>query len=169
MAGASLEKDWNSSRKEPADDDVHRADRRRPRRQAAMAPVQGARQRASHDLPHHGPGAGAVPDLLRAITKGDLVVEVLLSMLGGLADRSEQAAADRTPIRVVVGADPVAFAEAFFGNYSHGRWINRERDRSVSAVEREVIKEIERGFNKERGRLVKAVERAQAQEGATRS
>jgi hypothetical protein len=97
------------------------------------------------------------------------VVEVLLSMLGGLADRSEQAAADRTPIRVVVGADPVAFAEAFFGNYSDGRWINRERDRSVSAVERAIHNEIARGINTERGRLVKAVERAQAPDGATRS
>jgi DNA-binding ferritin-like protein (Dps family) len=103
------------------------------------------------------------------ITKGDVVVDVLMSMFGDLADLFEQAAADSTPIRVVVGEDPVAFAEAFFGNYSDGQWINRERDRSVSAVEREVIKEIERGINKERGRLVKAVERAEAKEGATRS
>jgi hypothetical protein len=63
----------------------------------------------------------------------------------------------------------VAFAETFFGNYSDGQWINRERDRSVSAIEREFYREVERGFNKERGRLVKAVERAEAQEGATRS
>ena len=104
-----------------------------------------------------------------AITKGDVPVDVLMSMLGDLADRFEQAAADSTPIRVVVGEDPVAFAEAFFRNYSDGRWINRERDRSVSAIEREVSKEIQRGFNKERGRLVKAVERAEAHDGATRS
>jgi DNA-binding ferritin-like protein (Dps family) len=104
-----------------------------------------------------------------AITKGDVPMDVLMSMLGDLADLFEQAAADRTPIRVVVGEDPVAFAETFFGNYSDGQWINRERDRSVSAIEREISKEIERGFNNERGRLVKAVERAEAQEGATRS
>ena len=104
-----------------------------------------------------------------AITKGDVPMDVLMSMLGDLADLFEQAAADRAPIRAVVGEDPVQFAETFFGNYSDGQWINRERDRSVSAIEREIIKEIERGFNKERGRLVKAVERAEARDGATRS
>ena len=104
-----------------------------------------------------------------AITKGDVPMDVLMSMLGDLADLFEQAAADRAPIRAVVGDDPVAFAETFFGNSSDGQWINRERDRSVSAIEREFYKEIERGFNNERGRLVKAVERAEAQEGATRS
>src|SRR5215204_4340767 len=70
MAGASLENDWNSSRKETDDDDLHREDRRRPRRQAAMATVQGARQSASHDLPHDGQGAGAVPDVLRGDHEG---------------------------------------------------------------------------------------------------
>jgi DNA-binding ferritin-like protein (Dps family) len=104
-----------------------------------------------------------------AITKGDVPMDVLMSMLGDLADLFEQAAADRTPIRAVVGEDPVEFAETFFGNYSDGQWINRERDRSVSAIEREFYKEIERGINNERGRLVKAVERAEAQDGATRS
>ena len=104
-----------------------------------------------------------------AITKGDVPTDVLMAMLGDLADLFEQAAADRTAIRAVVGEDPVAFAETFFGNYSDGQWINRERDRSVSAIEREFYKEVERGINKERGRLVKAIERAEAQEGATRS
>src|SRR5215216_7036362 len=70
MAGASSHNDWNSSRKETADDDVHREDRRRPWRQAAMATVQGARQGASHDLPHDGQGAGAVPDVLRGDHQG---------------------------------------------------------------------------------------------------
>src|SRR5215211_3075304 len=104
-----------------------------------------------------------------AITKGDVPMDVLMSMLGDLADLFEQAAADRTPIRAVVGEDPVEFAETFFRNYSDGQWINRERDRSVSAIEREIHKEIGRGINNERGRLVKAVERAEAQDGATRS
>jgi DNA-binding ferritin-like protein (Dps family) len=92
-----------------------------------------------------------------------------MSMLEDLADLFEQAAADGTPIRAVVGEDPVEFAETFFGNYSDGQWISRERDRSVTAIEREIHKEIGRGINKERGRLVKAVERAEAQDGGTRS
>jgi DNA-binding ferritin-like protein (Dps family) len=104
-----------------------------------------------------------------AIIKGDVPMDVLMSMLGDLADLFEQAAADRTPIRTVVGQDPVEFAETFFRNYSDGQWINRERDRSVSAIEREFYREIGRGVNNERGRLVKAVERAEAQDGATRS
>ena len=56
-----------------------------------------------------------------AITKGDVPTDVLMSMLGDLADLFEQAAADRTPIRAVVGEDPVEFAETFFGNYSDGQ------------------------------------------------
>jgi DNA-binding ferritin-like protein (Dps family) len=104
-----------------------------------------------------------------AITKGDVPTDVLMSMLGDLADLFEQAAADRTPIRAVVGEDPVEFAETFFRNYSDGQWINRERDQSVSAIEREIHKETERGINKERGRLVKAIARAEAQDEATRS
>jgi DNA-binding ferritin-like protein (Dps family) len=103
------------------------------------------------------------------ITVGDVPMDVVMSMLGDLADLFEQAAADRAAVRAVVGEDPVEFAETFFRNYSDGRWINRERDRSVSAVEREFHKEVERGINKERGRLVKAIERAEAQDGGTRS
>jgi DNA-binding ferritin-like protein (Dps family) len=104
-----------------------------------------------------------------AITKGDVPMDVVMSMLGDLADLFEQAAADRTPIRAVVGEDPVEFAETFFRNYSDGQWINKEPERLVSAIEREFYKEIGRGINKERGRLVKAIERAEAQDGGTRS
>ena len=128
-----------------------------------------ARVKRFHDLPHDGRGAGAVPDVLRGDHEGDLPMDVLMSMLGDLADLFQQAAADQNPDRAVVGEDPVEFAETFFRNYSDSQWINRERDRSVSAIEREISKEIQRGFNKEQGRLVKAIERAEAQDGATRS
>ena len=67
-----------------------------------------------------------------AITKGD----TLLSMLEDLADLFEQSAASGTPIRAVVGDDPVEFAEAFLQNYSEGRWINKERERLTSAIDR---------------------------------
>jgi DNA-binding ferritin-like protein (Dps family) len=104
-----------------------------------------------------------------AITKGDVPVDVVMSMLEDLAGLFEQAAADGTPIRAVVGAAPVEFAETFFRNYSDGRWISKERDQSISAIERGFYKEIERGINKERGRLVKAVERAETEDEGTRS
>ncbi len=67
-----------------------------------------------------------------AITKGD----TLMSMLDDLADLFEQSAANGTPIRAVVGDDPVEFAETFLQNYSEGRWINKERERLTKAIDR---------------------------------
>ena len=58
------------------------------------------------------------------------------SMFEDLADLFEQSAANGTPIREIVGADPVEFAEAFLRNYPEGQWINRERERLTSAIER---------------------------------
>ena len=58
------------------------------------------------------------------------------SMFEDLADLFEQAAADGTPIRAVVGEDPVEFAEAFLRNYPGGQWINRERERLISGIDR---------------------------------
>ncbi len=66
------------------------------------------------------------------ITKGD----ILVSMLEDLADLFEQSAANGTPIREIVGEDPVEFAETFLQNYSEGQWINKERDRLTNAIER---------------------------------
>ena len=58
------------------------------------------------------------------------------SMFEDLADLFEQAAADGTPVRAVVGEDPVEFAEAFLQSYSKGGWVIRERERLTSAIER---------------------------------
>jgi DNA-binding ferritin-like protein (Dps family) len=66
-----------------------------------------------------------------AITKG----ETLVKMLEDLADLFEQSAASGTPIREVVGEDPVEFAETFLQNYSEGQWINKERKRLTEAIE----------------------------------
>jgi DNA-binding ferritin-like protein (Dps family) len=62
--------------------------------------------------------------------------EVLLRMLDDLGDLFEAAAADGTPVRAVVGDDPVAFAEDFIANYSDGQWINKERARLTQAIDR---------------------------------
>ena len=59
-----------------------------------------------------------------------------LAMFDDLADLFEQAAASGTPVREIVGEDPVEFAEAFIRNYPQGQWIVRERDRLTSAIER---------------------------------
>ena len=67
-----------------------------------------------------------------SITRGD----ILVSMLGDLADLFEQSAANATPIREVVGQDPVEFAEAFLQNYAEGQWISKERERLTHAIDR---------------------------------
>lgn len=62
------------------------------------------------------------------------------SMFEDLADLFEQAAADGTPVREIVGEDPVEFVEAFVANYSKPGWIARERERlnrAIDGVERE--------------------------------
>ncbi|QDG62490.1 DUF1048 domain-containing protein [Pseudarthrobacter sp. NIBRBAC000502771] len=65
-----------------------------------------------------------------AIVKGD----VLMQMLEDLADLIEQAAANSTPVRDVVGDDPVEFAETFIRNYSGGQWIQKERQRLTDSI-----------------------------------
>ncbi len=67
-----------------------------------------------------------------AITNGD----ALVSMHEDLLDLFEQSAADQTPIRTVVGEDPVEFVETFVRNYSEGQWINKERERLIKAIDR---------------------------------
>lgn len=67
-----------------------------------------------------------------AIVKGD----VLMQMLEDLADLIDRAAADRTPIRDIVGQEPVEFAEAFIQNYVDGQWINKERKRLEETIAR---------------------------------
>jgi DNA-binding ferritin-like protein (Dps family) len=58
------------------------------------------------------------------------------SMFEDLVDLFEQSAVNGTPIREIVGEDPVEFLEAFVRNYPDGQWRIRERQRLISAVER---------------------------------
>jgi len=59
------------------------------------------------------------------------------SMFEDLADLFERTAADGTPIRTIVGEDPVEFAEAFAQNYSQGGYVPaRERKRLTDAIAR---------------------------------
>jgi DNA-binding ferritin-like protein (Dps family) len=58
------------------------------------------------------------------------------SLLEDVADLFEQAAADGTPIREIVGEDPVEFVEALVRNYSKGGYVDRERQRLVDAIDR---------------------------------
>jgi DNA-binding ferritin-like protein (Dps family) len=62
-----------------------------------------------------------------------------------LVDLFEQSAANGTPIRRVVGDDPVEFIETFVANYPKGEWILRERRRLTEAIERASLEEAEAG------------------------
>src|SRR5262249_4580892 len=92
----------------------------------------------------------------------------------GLEDGSElfaPAAADGTPMREIVGNDPVEFVEALVGNYEKGGYVTRERNRLSRAIERAagegtgnegVPGNYEKGgyVTRERNRLSRAIEHA---------
>jgi DNA-binding ferritin-like protein (Dps family) len=61
--------------------------------------------------------------------------DTLLPMLEDLADLFEQSAANGTPVRAIVGEDPVEFAEEFLRNYPGGQWISKERKRLTDAID----------------------------------
>ena len=65
------------------------------------------------------------------VTDGD----TLITMIGDLADLWARAAADGTPLREIVGDDPVEFAETFAQAYSGRQWIDKERARLIKAIE----------------------------------
>jgi DNA-binding ferritin-like protein (Dps family) len=58
------------------------------------------------------------------------------SVLEDVADLFERAAADGTPIREIVGEDPVEFVEALVGNYEKGGYVTRERKRLTDGIAR---------------------------------
>ena len=62
-------------------------------------------------------------------------VEPMQAMLDDLADLFEQSAVNGTPVRSVVGEDPVEFAETFLRNYPEGSWISKERVRLTHAID----------------------------------
>jgi DNA-binding ferritin-like protein (Dps family) len=70
------------------------------------------------------------------ITDGETAVK----MFDDFADLWERAAADGTPVRAIVGDDPVEFAETFAQAYTGRQWIDKERSRLVKAID-----EAERG------------------------
>lgn len=63
---------------------------------------------------------------------------MLIAMLDDLVTLLEQGAADRTPVRDIVGEDPVEFAETFLANYPQGSWISKERARLADTIARAI-------------------------------
>jgi DNA-binding ferritin-like protein (Dps family) len=63
--------------------------------------------------------------------------ESVVAEFEDLADLFERAAADGTPIREIVGDDPVEFADAFAQNYTQGGYVpERARERLIGALKR---------------------------------
>jgi DNA-binding ferritin-like protein (Dps family) len=60
---------------------------------------------------------------------------IAAKMLDDLADLFEQAAADGTPVRDIVGEDPVEFVTEFVRTYSDGGWIAKERERLRKSID----------------------------------
>jgi DNA-binding ferritin-like protein (Dps family) len=60
--------------------------------------------------------------------------DTLITMMGDFVELWERAAADDTPVRAIVGEDPVEFAETFARAYDGTQWIDKERARLVKSV-----------------------------------
>lgn len=60
----------------------------------------------------------------------------LVTMFGDLVELFEQAAADGTPVRDVVGEDPTEFVDEFVATYSDGGWLAKERERLKKTIDR---------------------------------
>ena len=66
---------------------------------------------------------------------GSLDNDNAASLFEDVADLFERAAADGTPIREIVGTDPVEFVDELIRNYSKGGYVARERQRLINAID----------------------------------
>ena len=83
------------------------------------------------------PYATAAKAMHRYITYSGGITDgnTLITMFSDLADLWERAAIDGTPVREIVGDDPVEFAETFAEAYSGKHWIDKERARLTKAID----------------------------------
>lgn len=71
------------------------------------------------------------------VTDGDTMTR----MFTDLADLWETASVDGTPVRAIVGDDPIDFAETFARAYAGREWIDKERARFTRAIDEAAGKE----------------------------
>ena len=88
--------------------------------------------RARHLPPNHRTALDALERYLNYLGPGGDGGAIYADLI----DLFEQSAANGTPIREVIGEDPVAFIEAFVQNYPEGHWRAREREQFISTIER---------------------------------
>ena len=66
---------------------------------------------------------------------GALDADSANSLFEDVADLFERAAADGTPIREIVGDDPVEFVDDLIRNYRKGGYIEREQQKLIQAID----------------------------------
>jgi DNA-binding ferritin-like protein (Dps family) len=89
----------------------------------------------------HGAAVEAVEQYV--VRFGPGTGETLVPMLEDLVATFERAAAEGTPVRAVVGDDPVQFVEDFLRGYPSAAWITSERERLTAAIDRAVADSVE--------------------------
>jgi len=62
----------------------------------------------------------------------------ITNLFGDVIDIFERAAADGTPIRDIVGEDPVEFADALIRNYQSSGYVAKEKARLAGAIDKAV-------------------------------
>ncbi len=98
-------------------------------------------RRASRAPLHHFPSksaliAAAAEQLISSLEPyRESLDSPITANIDDLAELFEGAAADGTPVREVVGDDPVEFVDAFKSNYGIGSWITKEQKRLAAAIE----------------------------------
>ncbi|NLU79017.1 DUF1048 domain-containing protein [Micromonospora sp. HNM0581] len=88
--------------------------------EALPEPYRGAAKALHRYFMHHG---------------GVLDGDTLTTMLGDFVDLWERAVVDETPVRAIVGDDPVEFAETLLQAYASRQWIDIERERLRTAID----------------------------------
>ena len=102
-----------------------RSDKKRWKQyRARVAALPGGHRTAAEGFEHY---------LMRAGSQG---YDAPVQMWEDLVDLFEQAAADGTGIRRLIGEDPVDFADAFSSNYGTKDWRAREKARLTECIAR---------------------------------
>lgn len=99
------------------------SDKRRWRQYKAASkdlpePYRGAMEGVERYLMFAGPGSSDV------------------TMWEDLLELFQASAANGTPVRAIVGDDPVEFVESFVANYTEGDWRTKERERLLRTIAR---------------------------------
>ena len=78
---------------------------------------------------------GDVPGWVLVTLMTAALVVVIWAVAGpALVDLFEQASVDGTPVREILGDDPVAFAEDYVLAYNGRNWVDKERTRLTETI-----------------------------------